>query len=59
MREPRHPRSTVNGDRRDANCRQGVAIYVSGHDIGKGDTVGTPLPAGLFSSADAPGNPPL
>lgn len=41
----RHLTATINGDERDATWKQGVGIYVSGHDFGKGDTVeveGTP-----------------
>lgn len=44
-REIRHLTVTVDGDERDATWKQGVGIYVSGHDFGKGDTVeieGTP-----------------
>lgn len=36
---------TVDGEDRDATWKQGVGIYVDGHDFGKGDTVkieGTP-----------------
>lgn len=35
----------MDGDERDATWKQGVGIYVSGHDVGKGETVeidGTP-----------------
>lgn len=44
-RETRHLTVTVDGDERDATWEQGVGIYVSGHDFGRGDTVvveGTP-----------------
>lgn len=37
MRETRD--LTVDGHERDASWIQGVGIYVSGHDFGKGDTV--------------------
>ena len=38
-RNTRHLTVTVDGDERDATWKQGVGIYVSGHDFGKGDTV--------------------
>lgn len=38
-RETRHLTVTVDGDERDATWKQGVGIYVAGHDIGKGDEV--------------------
>lgn len=38
-RETRHLTVTVKGDDRDATWKQGVGIYVAGHDFGKGDTV--------------------
>lgn len=36
---------TVDGEDREATWKQGVGIYVAGHDFGKGDSVeieGTP-----------------
>lgn len=47
MPEPdtRHLTVTVDGNERDATWKQGVGIYVGGHDFGKGDSVeidGTP-----------------
>lgn len=44
-RQTRNLTVTVDGADRDATWKQGVGIYVAGHDIGKGDTVeieGTP-----------------
>lgn len=38
-RRTRHLTVTVDGEDRDATWKQGVGIYVAGHDIGKGDTV--------------------
>lgn len=38
-RETRHLIVTVDGEERDATWKQGVGIYVSGHDIGKGDEI--------------------
>lgn len=38
-RKPRHLTVTVGGEERDATWKEGVGIYVSGHDFGKGDTV--------------------
>lgn len=44
-RQIRNLTVTLDGDERDATWKEGVGIYVSGHDFGKGDTVeieGTP-----------------
>lgn len=44
-RKTRHLTLTVDGEERDATWKQGVGIYVGGHDLGKGETVeieGTP-----------------
>lgn len=38
-RKTRNLTVTVNGDDRDATWKEGVGIYVVGHDCGKGDTV--------------------
>lgn len=38
-RQTRHLTVTVDGDERDATWKQGVGVYVGGHDFGKGDTV--------------------
>lgn len=34
-RTTRHLAVTVNGEERDATWKQGVGIYVSGHDFGR------------------------
>lgn len=38
-RDTRHLTVTVDGEERDATWKEGVGVYVSGHDFGKGDTV--------------------
>lgn len=38
-RRTRHLTLTVDGDEREATWKQGVGIYVGGHNFGKGDTV--------------------
>lgn len=40
VRKTRNLTLTVDGEDRDATWKEGVGIYVSGHDFGKGDTVG-------------------